>query len=90
MGISGNLLTFLENYLTNRKQGVVLNGVMSDILPMFAVVLQGRILGPILFLVYINDLPDDFKCNINLFADDSIIWDVVHDPISSTANINMI
>ena len=70
-GISGNLLKFFENYLQNREQRVVLNGTTSDWRCVNAGVPQGPVLGPILFLVYINDLTDDISSEMRLFADDS-------------------
>ena len=52
-GISGILLTFFCNYLSNRHQRVVLNGMQSDWKLLIAGVLQGSVLGPLLFLIYI-------------------------------------
>ena len=74
MGISGELLNLLENYLTDRYQRVVLNGQTSSWAPVLAGVSQGSILGPLLFLIYINDLPNDFKSNAKLFADDTSVY----------------
>ena len=73
-GISGNLLNFFENYLQNRQQRVVLNGTTSDWRNVTAGVPQGSVLGPLLFLVYINDLTDNISSHMRLFADDSSLF----------------
>ena len=57
----------LINYLHNRKQRVTINGQESGWKPILSGVPQGPVLGPILFLLYINDLADDLECNPNLF-----------------------
>ena len=74
-GISSNLLSWFKSYLTNRYQRVVLNGYTTDWVSVTSGVPQGSILGPTLFLMYINDLPDVLshsKCL--LFADDAKIF----------------
>ena len=70
-GISGNLLNFFGNYLSNRYQRVVLNGKEFNWMCLKAGVPQGSVLGPLLFLVYINDLTDNISSDMRLFADDS-------------------
>ena len=77
MGISGELCKLLENYLSGRYQRVVLNGQTSSWRPVLAGVPQGSILGPLLFLIYINDLPNDLKSNAKLFADDTSLFTIV-------------
>ena len=79
MGVSGQLLNLLENYLTNRHQRVLLNGQNSAWAPVLAGVPQGSILGPLLFLIYINDLPNGLKANAKLFADDTSLFTIVKD-----------
>ena len=69
-GIRGNLLLWLKSYLTNRKQCVVLNGCKSDILSLHSGIPQGSVLGPLLFLIYINDICDNLTGDPFLFADD--------------------
>ena len=77
-GISGNLLTLLHDFLSCRKQRVFLNGQHSSWDNVIAGVPQGSILGPLLFLIYINDLPNDLSSNCKLFADDTSLFSVVN------------
>ena len=73
-GISGSLLRLFENYLCNRKQRVVLNGSCSDFFTIESGVPHGSVLGPLLFLIYINDLETNIKSNIKFFADDTMLF----------------
>ncbi|MCG8046320.1 MAG: reverse transcriptase domain-containing protein [Candidatus Thiodiazotropha endolucinida] len=73
-GISDQLLSFLENYLSNRKQSVLLNDVISPSLSVTAGVPQGSVLGPLLFLIYINDISENLLSLTRLFADDSSLF----------------
>ena len=75
--ISGNLLRLLQNYLNDRKQRVVINGSYSDHSNIESGVPQGSVLGPLLFLVYINDLERNIKSNIKFFADDTMLFSIV-------------
>ena len=77
-GISGNLLNLLSNFLRNRKQRVVLNGQTSSWTEVNAGVPQGSILGPLLFLIYTNDLANLMISNAKLFADDTSLFSIVH------------
>ena len=87
-GITGSLLKLFENYLHNREQRVVLNGSFSDYSPIESGVPQGSVLGPLLFLVYINDLESNIKSNIKFFADDTMLFSIVEDPVTSAYNLN--
>ena len=88
MGISGELHKLLENYLSGRFQRVPLNGQTSSWRPILAGVPQGSILGPLLFLIYINDLPDKLKSNAKLFADDTSLFTIVKNKYESANILN--
>ena len=87
-GVSGSLLKLFENYLHNRKQRVVLNGSYSDYSIIESGVPQGSVLGPLLFLVYINDLEKNIISNIKFFADDTMLFSIVKDPLISANDLN--
>ena len=78
----------MSDYLSHRMQRVVLNGQTSDWALIKSGVPQGSVLGPLLFLIYINDLPDDLSCNVKLFADDTSIFSSVIDSNVSHAEVN--
>ena len=73
-GISGQIFGLISSFLINRQLRVVLDGKSSQEYPVNAGVPQGSILGPTLFLLYINDLPDDVICNIAIYADDTTLY----------------
>ena len=70
-GIKGNLLNWFENYLHERKQRVIINDSSSSLCNLSAGVPQGSVLGPLLFLIYINDIADKVQSLCRLFADDT-------------------
>ena len=88
-GISGKLLSVLSDFLKDRKQRVTLNGQVYLWTGVNAGVPQGSILGPLLFLVYINDLADSLSSNVKLFADDITIFSVIHNLKVITTKVNV-
>ena len=72
-GISGQIFGLISSFLSNRRLRVVLDGKSSQEYPVNAGVPQGSILGPTLFLLYINDL-DDVTCNTAISADDTTLY----------------
>ena len=87
-GISGYLLKLFHSYLNNRHQRVVLNGQYSKWAPILAGVPQGLILGPLLFLIYINDLPENLKSSAKLFADDTSLFSTLYNSAESANLLN--
>ncbi len=73
-GIRGKTLKWIKSFLDDRTQSVVVNGKTSGTIPVSSGVPQGSVLGPILFLVYINDLPEHVQSTVRLFADDTAIY----------------
>ena len=87
-GISGNLLKLLTDFLKNRKQRVTLNGQTSFWTEANTGVPQGSVLGPILLLIYINDLHDRLSSNVKRFAVDTSLFSVVHEIHNSASDLN--
>ena len=73
LGIGGSLLAWFRSYLSGRRHRVVIDSRSSDFLPVTSGVPQGSILGPLLFLIFINDMPNVIskETSLPLFADDS-------------------
>ena len=86
--ISRNLLKPLTDFLKNRKQTVTLNGQTSSWTEVNAVVPYWSIPGPLLFLIYINNLLDGLSSNVKLFADDTSPFSFDHDIHSSASDLN--
>ena len=87
-GILGNLLETLTDFLKDRKKGVALNGQNSSWANIESGVPEGSILGLLLFLIYINGLPDNLSTNVKLFPDDTSLFSVVHDIATSSCDLN--
>ena len=86
--ISGKLLSVLSDFLKDRKQRVILNRQVFSWAGVKAGVPQGSILGPLLFLVYINDVADGLSSNAKLFADHTSLFLVIHDVDTLETELN--
>jgi Reverse transcriptase (RNA-dependent DNA polymerase)/Endonuclease-reverse transcriptase len=73
-GLQIDIITLIKSFLSDRTQKVVIDGWSSDSVTVTSGVPQGSVLGPLLFLIYINDLPDKIRSKCRLFADDSLIY----------------
>ena len=73
-GVRGNILSWIEDFLSARTQEIIIEGSKPSPSPVMSGVPQGTVLGPLLFLVYINDMPECVKSEIKLFVDDSLLY----------------
>ena len=80
-GIQGSLLSWIQVFLTKRTQRVALEGVSSNQCFVTSGVSQGTVLGPLLFLIYINDLPLCISPTMRLFADDCFLYCRINSPV---------
>ena len=87
-GVSGPLLLLIQNFLSGRSQRVVLDGQASEWTEVLAGVPQGSILGPLFFLIYINDLPEGIISMVKIFADDSSLFSLILDHIRCSNELN--
>ena len=88
MAIVGDLLLWFKNYLTNRKQRLVINGKESSWKTVNAGLRLRSILGPLLFPIFINDIVDEVNCPIKLHADDISIDAIVDKPLITSLSLN--
>ena len=77
-GIRNATLNWIQNFLTNRTQQVIISGYSSSPSNVISGVPQGTALGPLLFLCYINDLPSYVKSTVKLYADDVVLYRAIH------------
>ena len=83
-GVNHNTVTWIKSFLKNRNQNVVLEGAKSTSAQVLSGVPQGSVLGPLLFLAYINDMPETIThSEIRLFADDTILFRAINGTIDS-------
>ena len=73
-GVSDSTLKWMESFLNSRKQHILVEGTMSDEAEVVSGVPQGTVIGPLLFLVFINDLPESVNSSLKLFADDCLLY----------------
>ena len=76
-GISSNLLHWLDGFLSNRRQRVLINNSFSQLSPVSSGVPQGSVLGPLLFTIYVNDLPSCVSSSLLMFADDTKLFQCI-------------
>ena len=92
-GISGRVLNWIKNYLNERQQTVSVNGEKSDPVEVLSGVPQGTVLGPLLFVLYINDILDNTKSHGFMFADDTKLFRQVtskEDALVLQSDINLL
>ena len=87
--MQGNVLNWIQSFLLGRSQTVVLEGDSSSEVPVSSGELQGFVLGPLLLLLYINDLPDNVQSLVHLFAEDTAVYlgQVVQSIVSLTSSL---
>ena len=88
IGIDGTLINLFKSYLSHRKQCVVVDGEISSLLEIKAGVPQGSRLGPLLFIIFINDIINDIESEILIFADDTTLLASGLDPAETSAQLN--
>ena len=79
-GVEGEVLNILTSFLSGRKQRTIINGKMSSWRDILAGVPQGSVLGPLLFLIYINDIVNGMTSDVRIFADDTSLFKIIDCP----------
>ena len=80
-GIKGSTHKWISSWLSERSQKVVLDGRASDPVPVLSGVPQGSVLGPVLFLIFMNNLHDNIRSSVSLFADECVLYRNINFPI---------
>lgn len=86
-GLGPQLLKWTKSFISGRSQRVIINGHASSELPVISGIPQGTVLGPILFVLYMNDLPQDLLCETYMFADDTKLFKIYNDDDQGTRDI---
>ena len=82
--IRGELVQWIQSFLTNRTQRVVVDGTYSSPCSVTSGIPQGSVLAPVLFLIYINDITSNIHSQLRLFADDCLIYRAINSPVDHT------
>ena len=86
--VEGSVYDILRSYLSDRRQVVIVEGQKSEMLDVKAGVPQGSRLGPLLFIIYMNDIVNDIESDILIFADDTSLFATGSDPAETAAQLN--
>ena len=87
-GIDGDALSWFASYLSDRTQSVCINSILSDVKQIDIGIPQGSILGPLLFIIYVNSLPDCVDCKCVMYADDTTLLFSANDHATLQENMN--
>ena len=87
-GVNGNTLSWFSSYLSGRSQIVSVNSTLSDFKDINVGVPQGSILGPLLFIIYVNSLPESVNCKCVMYADDTSLLFTGTEPKSLQSDMN--
>ena len=85
--LDDKVIAWIKSFVSHREQRVVLDGELSDPVDVTSGVPQGSVLGPLLFLLYINDISDQMRCQVRLFADDCVLYSMVDTNQASSEEI---
>ena len=75
--IEDKLIKWIQNFLSNRTQRVIVNGTASEWSKVTSGIPQGSVLGSLLFVIFINDLPSNINYNTYMFADDTKVYNII-------------